>query len=130
MTEPIHMEPEVLESSDDSLKTVSLISYVLHLIVAVSAVVPGAQMGPVLLIVALILDMVKKADAEGTWQASHFKYRIRTVLWAAVGYTVTLPLWFLFLFPGWLAWTAISVWFLYRIVSGMMRWNRSEAMIE
>jgi uncharacterized membrane protein len=124
------MEPAVLESSDDSLKTVSLISYVLHLIVAVSAVVPGAQMGPVLLIVALILDMVKKADAEGTWQASHFKYRIRTVLWAAVGYTVTLPLWFLFLFPGWLAWTAISVWFLYRIVSGMMRWNRSEAMTE
>jgi len=92
--------------------------------------VPGAQMGPVLLIVALILDMVKQADAEGTWQASHFKYRIRTGLWAAVGYTVTLPLWFLFLFPGWLAWTAISVWFLYRIVSGMMRWNRSEAMIE
>jgi uncharacterized membrane protein len=124
------MEPAVLESLDDSLKTVSLISYVLHLIVAVSAVVPGAQMGPVLLIVALILDMVKQADAEGTWQASHFKYRIRTVLWAAVGYTVTLPLWFLFLFPGWLAWTAISVWFLYRIVSGMMRWNRSEAMIE
>jgi uncharacterized membrane protein len=124
------MEPAVLESSDDSLKTVSLISYVLHLIVAVSAVVPGAQMGPVLLIVALILDMVKQADADGTWQASHFKYRIRTVLWAAVGYTVTLPLWFLFLFPGWLAWTAISVWFLYRIVSGMMRWNRSEAMTE
>lgn len=124
------MEPAVLESSDDSLKTVSLISYVLHLIVAVSAVVPGAQMGPVLLIVALILDMVKKADAEGTWQASHFKYRIRTVLWAAVGYTVTLPLWFLFLFPGWLAWTAISVWFLCRIVSGMMRWNHSEAMTE
>lgn len=124
------MEPAVLEPSDDSLKTVSLISYVLHLIVAVSAVVPGAQMGPVLLIVALILDMVKKQDAEGTWQASHFKYRIRTVLWAAVGYTVTLPLWFLFVFPGWLAWTAISVWFLYRIVSGMMRWNRSEAMTE
>jgi uncharacterized membrane protein len=130
MTEPIHMEPEVLEPSDDSLKTVSLISYVLHLIVAVSAVVPGAQVGPVLLIVALILDMVKKPDAEGTWQASHFKYRIRTVLWAAVGYTVTLPLWFLFVFPGWLAWTAISVWFLYRIVSGMMRWNRAQAMTE
>ena len=130
MTEPIHMEPEVLEPSDDSLKTVSLISYVLHLIVAVSAVVPGAKVGPVLLIVALILDMVKKPDAEGTWQASHFKYRIRTVLWAAVGYTVTLPLWFLFVFPGWLAWTAISVWFLYRIVSGMMRWNRAQAMTE
>jgi uncharacterized membrane protein len=124
------MEPAVVEPSDDSLKTVSLVSYVLHLIVAVSAVVPGAQVGPVLLIVALMLDMVKKPDAEGTWQASHFKYRIRTVLWAAVGYTVTLPLWFVFVFPGWLAWTAISVWFLYRIVSGMMRWNRSEPMTE
>ena len=130
MTEPSDMEPAVVEPSDDSLKTVSLVSYVLHLIVAVSAVVPGAQVGPVLLIVALMLDMVKKPDAEGTWQASHFKYRIRTVLWAAVGYTVTLPLWFVFVFPGWLAWTAISVWFLYRIVSGMMRWNRSEPMTE
>ena len=122
------MQPVIDPQDDDSLKTVSLISYVLHLIVAVSAVVPGAQMGPVLLIVALILDMVKKTDAQDTWHASHFRYRIHTVVWVAVLYLVSLPLWFFFIFPGWLAWFAISVWFLYRIVWGMVRLNRQQAI--
>jgi uncharacterized membrane protein len=45
------------------------------------------------------------------------------VIWAAVLYLVTLPLWFFFVFPGWLAWVAISIWFLYRIVQGMVRLN-------
>ena len=122
------MEVMLTPPEDDALKTVSLISYILHLIVAVSAVVPGAQMGPVLLVVALIVDMVKRQDAQGTWHASHFRYRIRSVLWAAGLYLITVPLWFLFVLPGWLAWLAISVWFLYRIVWGMMRLNKQQAI--
>ena len=66
----------------------------LHLVVAVGAVVPGAQPGALLLIVALVIDLVKKSEAEGTWQASHFSWRIRSVLWAGVLYVVTAPLWF------------------------------------
>ena len=111
-----------------SLNTVGTISYVLHLIVAVSALIPGGQFGPVLLIAALILDLVKRPDAEGTWHASHFRWRIRTVVMAAVLYAVTVPLWFLFLFPGWLAWCAISIWFLYRILTGLMRMNKGLSM--
>jgi uncharacterized membrane protein len=94
----------------------------LHLIVAVSAVIPGAQMGPALLVVALIIDLVKKGDTAG-WEATHFRYRIRTVIWAALLYLLTSPLWLLMFFPGWLAWVAISIWFLYRIVHGMVRLN-------
>jgi uncharacterized membrane protein len=109
---------------EDATHTVSLISYVLHLIVAVSAIIPGAQVGPLLLVVALILDMIKRPDVAEGWQASHFRYRIRTVLWAAALYLVTFPLWFVFIFPGWLAWAAISVWFLYRIVLGLVRLNK------
>jgi len=48
------------QSLDESTHTISWVSYILHLIVAVSAVIPGAQMGPALLIVALIIDLVKK----------------------------------------------------------------------
>ena len=51
--------------AQDSLKTVGWISYLLHLIVAVAAVVPGAQVGAGLLLVALIIDLVKKSDALG-----------------------------------------------------------------
>jgi uncharacterized membrane protein len=110
------------------LKTVGWISYLLHLIVAVGAVVPGAQPGALLLIVALVIDLVKKNDAEGTWQASHFSWRIRSVLWAGVLYVVTAPLWFLFIVPGWIAWGLISLWFLYRIVRGMVAMNASQAV--
>lgn len=112
----------------NALNTVGTISYVLHLIVAVGALVPGGQFGPVLLVVALVLDLVKRDDARGTWHASHFRWRIRTVMVAALLYLVTAPLWFLFLLPGWLAWLGVSVWFLYRILSGFMRMNKGLSM--
>lgn len=115
---------------NDSNRTISWVSYILHLIVAVSAIIPGAQVGPVLLVVALVMDLVKKGDVREPWMASHFDFRIRTVLWAAVLYAVTFPLWFLFLLPGWLAWCGISIWFLYRIVLGMVRLNAARPMIE
>jgi uncharacterized membrane protein len=115
-------QPENEPMQDDSTQSISWVSYILHLIVAVSAVIPGAQMGPALLLVAIIIDLVKKGDVDG-WERTHFSYRIRTVIWAALLYLVTAPLWFFFVFPGWLAWVAISIWFLYRIVQGMVRLN-------
>lgn len=123
MTEP-SMDFEKLQS----LNTVGTISYILHLIVAVGALIPGGQFGPVLLIVALTIDLVKRSEAVGTWHASHFRWRIRTVIIAALLYAVTAPLWFLFILPGWIAWCLISIWFLYRIVSGMVRMNKGLAM--
>ena len=112
----------------ESLKTIGWVSYLLHLIVAVAAVVPGAQVGIGILLVALVIDLVKKGDAAGTWQASHFSWRIRSVLWAGVLYLVTSPLFLLLLVPGMIAWAIISIWFLYRIVKGMVRMNASQSL--
>ena len=112
----------------DGLKAWGWVSYVLHLIVAVAAVVPSAQPSIALLVIALIIDLVKRSDAVGTWQASHFSWRIRTVIWAGVLYLVTAPLWLLFIFPGWIAWGIISIWFLYRIVRGMVAMNKDQAV--
>jgi uncharacterized membrane protein len=114
----------------DNDLTFSWVSYILHLVVAVSAVIPGGQVGPLLLVVALVIDLVKRGDVGTGWQRSHFAYRLRTVVWAAVLYGVTSPLWLFFVFPGWLAWCVISIWFLYRIVLGMVRLNRGQAMPE
>ena len=111
-----------------SLNTIGTISYVLHLVVAVGAVVPGGQFGPMLLIAALVLDLVKRSDAVGTWHASHFRWRIRTVLIAAALYLLTAPLWVLLLAPGWIAWTCISIWFLYRVVKGFVAMHKGRAM--
>jgi uncharacterized membrane protein len=113
---------------DESLKTWGWVSYVMHLVVAVAAVVPGAQVSIVLLLLALIIDVVKRDDAVGTWQATHFSWRIRSVLWAGLLYLLTSPLWLLLLFPGWIAWALISLWFLYRIIKGMVRMNAGQPM--
>ncbi len=116
------------EEQAESLKTMGWVSYLLHLIVAVAAVVPGAQVGIGILLVALVIDLVKKSDAAGTWQASHFSWRIRSVIWAGVLYLVTSPLFLLLLVPGMIAWAVISIWFLYRVVKGMVRMNASQPM--
>ena len=117
-----------LREPDESLKTLGHISYALHTVVAVGAVLPGVQASVALLIVAFVLDLVRKADAEGTWQESHFRWRIRTVLWAAGLYVLTSPLWLLLLAPGWIAWGLVSIWFFYRVVRGWMNLNRNQPM--
>lgn len=117
-----------LREPDESLKTVGNVSYLLHTIVAVGAVMPGVQASVGLLIVAFVLDLVKKGDAQGTWQESHFRWRIRSVLWAAGLYLVTAPLWLLLLAPGWIAWGLVSIWFLYRVVRGWVSLSRNQAM--
>jgi uncharacterized membrane protein len=114
--------------TEQSLRTIGHISYALHAIVAVGAVLPMMQASVLLLIAAFILDLVKKDDAAGTWQESHFRWRIRSVLWAAGLYVVTLPLWALMVIPGWIAWMAISIWFLYRVVRGWLALNDRKAM--
>jgi len=111
-----------------SLRTIGIISYALHLVVAVGAVLPSFQPGIALLVVAFIIDLVKRDDAAGTWQESHFAWRIRSVLWAGGLYLLTLPLWFLLLLPGWIAWIAISIWFLYRIIRGWLNLNAHRPM--
>ena len=113
---------------DQSLRTVGHISYALHAIVAVGALVPTLQVSVLLLIAAFVLDLVKRDDAAGTWQESHFRWRIRSVLWAGGLYLVTAPLWILFLIPGWIAWTAISIWFLYRIARGWLALKERRAL--
>ena len=111
----------------ESLKNIGWVSYVLHLIVAVGAVLPGTQASALLLVIALVIDLIKRSDAEGTWQANHFSWRIRSVIWAGVLYVVTAPLWLLLIAPGWIAWGLISLWFLYRIVRGMLAMSRNQA---
>lgn len=113
---------------DNGLKTVGHISYLLHTVVAVAAVLPGAQASVVLLLVAFVIDLVKRSDAMGTWQESHFEWRIRTVVIAALLYLVTSPLWLLLFAPGWLAWTGVSIWFLYRVVRGWLNLNGNRPM--
>lgn len=112
----------------EGLKAWGWVSYLLHLVVAVAAVLPGAQVSVLLLLIAVIIDLVKRDDARGTWQESHFSWRLRSVLWAIVLYAVTFPFFLLGLLIFNPAWVLISIWFLYRIVSGMIAMNKNRAI--
>ena len=115
-------------ATESSLRSVGHISYALHAIVAVGAVLPGAQGSVLLLLVAVLLDLVKRGDARGSWQESHFRWRIRSVVFAGIAYAVTAPLWLLLIAPGWVAWGVISLWFLYRVLRGWLALNDRKAM--
>jgi uncharacterized membrane protein len=114
--------------AESSLRSIGHLSYALHAIVAVGAVLPGAQGSVLLLLVAFLLDLVKRGDARGSWQESHFRWRIRSVVFAAIAYAVTAPLWLLLIAPGWIAWGVISLWFLYRVLRGWLALNDRKAM--
>ena len=114
--------------SQQSLKTIGHISYFMHAVVAVGAVLPGVQASVLLLLIAFFLDMFKRDEARGTWQESHFSWRIRSVLWAGGLYLITAPLWLLLFIPGWIAWAIISIWFLYRIARGWLNLSSNTPM--
>ena len=115
-------------ATEASLRSVGHISYALHAIVAVGAVLPMAQISVLLLLVAFVLDLVKRDAAVGSWQQSHFRWRIRSVVIAAIAYALTAPLWLLLIAPGWIAWGVISLWFLYRVLRGWLALNDRRVM--
>ncbi|MFY7865196.1 DUF4870 family protein [Roseateles sp.] len=126
---------EVIEATDvmdpqrqQHLRSVGMLSYILHAVVAIGAVLPGVQASVFLLLVAVVVDLVKRDEAAGTWQASHFSWRLRSVVWAGVLYLLTSPLWLLLVVPGWIAWGLISIWFLYRVLRGWVAMNAGRSM--
>ena len=129
MTDSTAIDTVVLSAEhEQSLRSAGTLSYLLHAIVAVCAVVPGVQASVALLLVAVVIDLVKRDDARGSWQASHFSWRLRSVVYAGLAYLLTAPLFLLLFVPGWIAWMLVSVWFLYRIVRGWSAMNRGQPM--
>ena len=56
------------------------------------------------------------------------KLSSRSLTAPAAALALTAPLWILLVVPGWIAWTLISIWFLYRIVKGMVAMNASRPL--
>ena len=63
MSEIIDVTPRTPgDQRDQSLRTVGHISYALHAVVAIGAVLPGVQASVALLVVAFILDIDHRQD--------------------------------------------------------------------
>ncbi|HUH95338.1 MAG TPA: hypothetical protein VL742_19615 [Casimicrobiaceae bacterium] len=120
----------------------SLISttLVVYLLFGIAAVVPLLAHGfPLVLplfgvlgIVALIIAYVKRAEAAGTWLASHYRWLIRTFwfsfLWGAIGAVVIGLFWWLLglgIVVGYAIWIATTIWVLYRLIRGYLLFKDS-----
>ena len=72
-------------------------------------------------VIAIIINYVKRPDLTDDFFRSHFRWQSRSFWFTLAALLLTLPLWLMFVFPGWVAWTIIGLWYLYRFVRGW--WN-------
>ena len=64
----------------------------------------------------------------GSWQESHFSWRIRSVLWAGGLYLVTRRSGCCCSCPAGSPGRSISIWFLYRVVRGWLNLSSNTPM--
>jgi len=72
-------------------------------------------------VIAMVINYVKRDDLPNNFYLSHFRWQSRSFWFTLAALLLTLPLWLIFVFPGWVAWTIIGFWYLYRFVRGW--WN-------
>lgn len=109
--------PETVETDarDDSARSFTLAVYVLQ--------IAGIAAG-ITAIAGVIINYIKRDDVRGTVYKSHFNWQIRTFWWALLWFivgTATIEL----LGLGILVLIVAGIWYLYRIVRGMIAWSRN-----
>jgi uncharacterized membrane protein len=101
----------------NSLKTVATVVYALQAV--------GFFVG-ITWIVAIVVDYVKRDDANGTWLESHFRWQIRTfwfgLLWGVLGAILLLVL------VGYFVLLADAIWIIYRIVKGWLNLSENKPL--
>ena len=102
----------------DRLKTLTMLVYALQ--------AAGFLLPPVVWIVAVIINYVKREDVTGTRLESHFRWQIRTfwfgLLWAVPGVILFV------LIVGWFILAADAIWIIYRIVKGWLNLSENRPM--
>jgi uncharacterized membrane protein len=112
-----HFAVEQVDKNNQGLKTITTVVYALQ---AVSFFIG------ITFIAGVIVNYLKKAEVEGTWLESHFRWQIRTfwfsVLWSIIGFVLV------FVLIGYLVLAADALWVIYRIVRGWINLSEGKAM--
>ena len=74
-------------------------------------------------VIALVVNYVKRADKADRLYEAHHNYMIRTFWWTLLWLVLTSPLFALLIVPGYIAWTLIGAWYIYRFLRGWLRFN-------
>ncbi len=69
-------------------------------------------------VIAMAINYWKRWALPTDFYRSHFRWQSRSFWFTLLALVLTSPLWLLFVFPGYFAWTFIGLWYLYRFVKG------------
>jgi uncharacterized membrane protein len=84
--------------------------------------------GGIFSVVAMVLNYVKRGDLPDNFFRSHFRWQARSFWFTLLWLLLSLPLWLLFVFPGWAAWSVIGLWYLYRFIRGWWAYAENRSM--
>ena len=110
---------DIAPRANDPNKTLTLIIYALY--------AAGFVVG-ISVIVAIVMNYVKKDNVVGTIYESHFRWQIRTfwfgLLWGVIGGILS------FIVIGIPVLIANAIWIIYRLVKGFLRLNDGKGMYD
>jgi uncharacterized membrane protein len=128
-------EREIAGKPDPSLVTVTHLVYALHALslligLLTAATIIGAFVFGVPSIIAVIVNYLKRGEAQGTFLESHFRWQIRTFWFALLWFVIGAMLFATFIgIPFALGvWLAIGLWVIYRIARGWLALRDGKAM--
>ncbi len=74
--------------------------------------------GGITVLIAIIINYLKRGDVVGTPYEAHFEWQIRTFWWAVLGHLIGGAL--IFVLIGFPILFAVGIWTLYRIIKGWL----------
>jgi uncharacterized membrane protein len=83
-------------------------------------------------LIAVVLNYLKRSEAQGTWLESHFRWQIRTfwfgLLWVAICFAFVAATFGIGLIVVWLPLGFVTLWFVYRIARGWLNLSHRTQM--
>jgi uncharacterized membrane protein len=106
---------------EESLRKVALMDYLLH--------IAGMLFSfATLSVVAVIINYIKRDDADGTIYRSHMNWQIRTFWWWLFWTALLVVFGVITLGLAWPLIVVPAIWFVYRMIKGLLRLNDRRAM--
>ena len=112
-------------TSDNNRQNTDLLS-LKNIATAVYALQAASFIFGITYFIAIIINYVKRENAQGTWIESHFRWQIRT-FWFGLLWFVLGGLTF-FIVIGWVILFAAALWLIYRILKGWLNLNDGKPM--
>ncbi len=115
-----------MNSTEQQEKTIAWIGYALY----GAAIVTGGLCA----LAAVILNYIKRGDCQSELVKSHINYQIgtfwRSIIYAIIVAVVTFILYLTIvgILFAWIIWIAYAVWYIYRVVKGIMALNSNRAI--